>query len=55
MNTLLESLYHLLSFLTEDAQDNNIPGTSENYRSLHLAMNALMKELERYLDITTND
>jgi len=55
MNTLLESLYHLLSFITEDAQANNIPGSSEKYCSLHKAMNTLMTELERYLDITTND
>lgn len=53
MNTLLESLYSLLSFLTEDAQANGIPNSSDKYRSLHTAMNALMTELERYLG--TND
>lgn len=55
MKTLLQSLYELLSFITEDAQACNIPGTREIPRPLYQAMQTLMLEIEGYLDINLND
>lgn len=49
MHTLLESLYSILSFITEDAQANNIPGFRSIPAPLLSAMNNLMTELENHL------
>lgn len=49
MNTLLESLYSLLSFITEDAQANNVPGFRGIPAPILEAMNSLMDALEKHL------
>lgn len=48
MNTLLETLYNLLSFITEDGIAHGI--TKNMPDSMKYAMENLMKELERHLD-----
>lgn len=55
MRTLLQSLYELLSFITEGAQAHDIPGTSDIPRPVYQAMSQLMTELENHLFIDTND
>lgn len=47
MNTLLDSLYNLLSFITEDAIANKFPGTEHLSPELKEAMDKLMSEIEK--------
>ena len=49
MNTLLESLYSILSFIMEDAPTNKIPGFRSLPAPLLSAMGCLMDELEKHL------
>lgn len=49
MKTLLETLYNLLSFITEDARAHGIVKLPEELMAI---LNATMVELEHFMDTT---